>query len=247
VVQASNAPGMLGVGLYTLIMGIVFFTVFPQWLSTDWVLDGALVLAAVLAALGIALLLTSGAILAGRRSRPRARALGLLVGPGLLALGWAAAFLGAHGSIRHVGVSPAILLAALALLLLGGIVVLVGRQRQVVLLPVLLAGSSAAFTIALLLARGPGDRASGAPSLHLYSFPIALVGKALSLGGGRLSLALALGRGVAERRSARRPAGRSPGSTCRIRTRRGSCYPGCPARERRGYRAPAPTVGLPQG
>jgi hypothetical protein len=48
-------------------------------------------------------------------------------------------------------------------------------------LPVLLAGISAAFTIALLLTRGPGDWASGAPSLHLYSFPIALVGKALSL------------------------------------------------------------------
>jgi hypothetical protein len=107
-------------------------------------------------------------------------ALGLLAGPGLLALGRAAAFVGGQAGIRHVGISPTILLAALALLLLGGIVVLVGRQRWVVLLPVLLAGISASVMIALL-ARGAGDWASGAPSLHLYSFPIALVGKVLSL------------------------------------------------------------------
>lgn len=178
--QPGTAPGMLGVGLYTLIMGIVFFTIFPVWLSGDWILDGALVLAAVLAALGLTLLLVSGAILTGG-TRARSLVLGLMGGPGLLAGAWVAAFIGARGGVRHIAVSPAILLAALALLLLGGLLALMGRQRRVVILPVLLACGGAAFTLALLLARGRGDWASGAPSLHLYSFPIALIGKAISL------------------------------------------------------------------
>lgn len=178
--QPSNAPGMLGVGLYTLIMGLVFFTVFPVWLSGQWLLDGALVLAAILAALGLALLLTSGALLTGG-VRTRALALGLAGGPGLLALGWVAAFVGARAGVRHTVISPALLVAALALLVLGGLLALLGRQRGGVILPVVLACGGAVFTIALLLARGPGDWASGAPSLHLYSFPIAVIGKAISL------------------------------------------------------------------
>lgn len=178
--QPSNAPGMFGVGLYTLIMGLVFFTIFPVWLSGEWLLDGALVLAAVLAALGLALLLTSGAILIGG-PRPRALALGLAGGPSLLALGWVAAFVGAREGVRHIALSPTILVAALALLVLGGLLALLGRQRGGVILPVILACGGAVFTIALLLARGPSDWASGAPSLHLYSFPIAVIGKAISL------------------------------------------------------------------
>lgn len=178
--RPANAPGMFGVGLYTLIMGLVFFTIFPLWLSLDWIEDAALVLAAVLAILGLVLLLVSGALLAGRPA-PRAIALGALAGPGLLALGWAAAFLGARSGTRTLGISPAVLLAGLALLVLGSLVLLVGHRRRVIVVPVLLASLGAAFTIALLLARGPDDWATGAPSLHLYSFPIALVGKALSL------------------------------------------------------------------
>lgn len=178
--QPGNAPGLFGVGLYTLIMGLVFFTIFPLWLSGEWILDGALVLAAILAALGLTLLLASTAILAGQ-SRARSLTFGLGGGPTLLALGWTAAFIGAREGVRHITLNPPLLLGALAFLVFGGLLGVLGRQRGIVILPMLLACGGAAFTIALLLARGPSDWASGAPSLHLYSFPIAMIGKAISL------------------------------------------------------------------
>src|SRR5437764_14771704 len=53
--RRDNARGMLGVGLYALIIGTTFVTAFPLWLPTDDTILGTALVGALLAMVGTAL------------------------------------------------------------------------------------------------------------------------------------------------------------------------------------------------
>jgi hypothetical protein len=64
--QRDNARGVLGVGLYSLISGTAFVTVFSFWLSTDDIILDTAFVGALLAMVGAALAIASALTLSGR-------------------------------------------------------------------------------------------------------------------------------------------------------------------------------------
>jgi hypothetical protein len=184
--RRDNARGVLGVGLYSLIIGTTFITVFSFWLSEDdMVLETAFV-GGLLAMVGTALAIASALTLSGR---PIATAwtMGWLCGlvaflavmprvmPGLVA------FLAASPGGM---IGPAVLpnLYVIVLLLVVAAVGLLTRHRgQMILQPLLLSTGGTILSILVLVLRGPGDWASGSDTVRLYSFPLIVMGIAISL------------------------------------------------------------------
>src|SRR5919197_1071355 len=66
--RRDNARGVLGVGLYALISGTAFVTVFSFWLSTDDIILDTAFVGALLAMVGTALAIASALTLRGRRT-----------------------------------------------------------------------------------------------------------------------------------------------------------------------------------
>ena len=183
--RRDNARGALGVGLYSLIVGTTFVTVFSLWLSEDdIVLDTAFV-GGLLAMVGTALSIASALTLIGRPTAT-AQTVGWLSGvvaflaamprfmPGVVFLA------GGPGGM----IGPAVLpnLYVIVLLLVAAAVGLLTRRRgQMILQPLLLSAGGTILTILDLVVRGPGDWASGSDTVKLYSFPMIVMGVAISL------------------------------------------------------------------
>jgi len=165
------APGVVGLGLYVLIVAAAVSTAYPVWLPSDDTILGSALLAGVLAGVGARLALAGAAVLAGWPAFRR----GLVgVAGGLLA------FLlvtvgGIVAPLPRLQV-PLLVVAAMAV----AAVVLARRRRAAVMRPVAAALAGGACTVAVLLARGPGDWASASTSVKLYSFPIVVM--ALTIG-----------------------------------------------------------------
>ena len=64
--RPDNARGVLGVGLYSLISGTAFVTVFSFWLSTDDIILDTAFVGALLAMVGTALAIASALTLSGQ-------------------------------------------------------------------------------------------------------------------------------------------------------------------------------------
>jgi hypothetical protein len=81
-------------------------------------------------------------------------------------------------------IGPAVLpnLHVIVLLLVVAAVGLLTRhQGQMILQPLLLSAAATILTILVLVVRGPGDWASGSVTVKLYSFPLIVMGIAISL------------------------------------------------------------------
>jgi hypothetical protein len=184
--RRDNARGVLGVGLYSLIIGTTFITVFSFWLSEDDIVLATAFVGALLAMVGTALAIASALTLRGRPTA-MAQTVGWLCGvvgflavmprvmPGLVA------FLATSPSGT---IGPAVLpnLHVIVLLLVVAAAGLLTRHRgQVILQPLLLSAGGTILTILDLVVRGPGDWASGSDTVKLYSFPMIVMGVAISL------------------------------------------------------------------
>jgi hypothetical protein len=160
--RRDNARGVLGVGLYALIIGTTFTTVFPLWLPEDDTILGTAFVGALLAMVGTALAIASALTVIGRTTAT-AQTIGWLCG--------VVAFLAAG-----VGgmIAPAALVRpqVIVLLLVAAAVGLLTRHRgQMILQPLLLRAAATILTILVLVVRGPGDWASASDTVKLYSFP----------------------------------------------------------------------------
>ncbi|MBV9355918.1 MAG: hypothetical protein JO023_10365 [Chloroflexi bacterium] len=166
------APGLVGVGLYLLVVAGAVSTAYPLWLPSDNTILGSALLAGVLAGVGAYLALAGAAVLA---SWPSSRV--AVVG----AAGGVLAFLlvtvgGMVAPVWRLQV-PLLVVAAMAMAAL----LLAGRRRPRVGRPLAAALAGGVCTVAVLLARGPGDWASASTSVKLYSFPIVVMALGLSL------------------------------------------------------------------
>jgi hypothetical protein len=190
--RRDNARGVLGVGLYSLISGTAFVTVFSFWLSTDDIILDTAFVGALLAMVGTALAIASALTL---RERPTATA---------QTVGWlcgVVAFLAVGAGGINVP-APLVRPQFIVLLLVVAAVGLLTRHRcQMLLQPLLLSAGGTILTILGLFVRGPGDWASGSDTVNLFSFPLIVMGIAISLAIVQLT---ALGRSL--------PRGR-PGNT----------------------------------
>ncbi len=165
--RRDRARGLLGVGLYLLLVAAAFAVLFPRWLPTDNAILGAALLAGLLAAAGAGLALAGAALLGGRSA----------------AIGGAGALLAFLGVTAGGLVGPLVRLHVPLLVIAvvsGGVALLAWRRRRHLARPLLLAVVGAAVTALVLAARGPGDWATASTSAKLYSFPIVL----LALGVG---------------------------------------------------------------
>ena len=170
--RRDNARGVLGVGLYSLISGITFVTVFARWLSEDDIILDTAFVGALLAMVGTALAIASALTLIGRPT-PMAQTVGWLCG--------VVAFLAVGAGGINVPV-PLVRPQVIVLLLVVAAVGLLTRHRgQMILQPLLLSAAATILTILILVARGPGDWASGSDTVKLYSFPLIVMGIAISL------------------------------------------------------------------
>jgi hypothetical protein len=166
------APGLLGLGLYLLIVAGAVSTAYPLWLPSDDAILGSALLAGVLAGAGASLALSSAAVLAGWPASSRVvvgRAGGLLAFL-LVTLG------GMVAPLPRLQV-PLLVVAVFAMAAL----LLARRGRTPVTRPLAAAIAGGSATVAVLLARGPGDWASASTSVKLYSFPIALMALGIGL------------------------------------------------------------------
>jgi hypothetical protein len=170
--RRDNARGVLGVGLYSLIIGTIFVTVFSRWLSEDDIILDTAFLGALLAMVGTALAIASGLTL---RGRPTATA---------QTVGWlcsVVAFLAVGAGGINVP-TPLVRPQFIVLLLVVATVGLLTRHRgQMLRQPLLLSAAATILTILDLVVRGPGDWASGSDTVQLSSFPLIVMGIALSL------------------------------------------------------------------
>jgi hypothetical protein len=172
VARRDHARGLLGVGLYLLLVAVAISTVFPLWLPTDDTILGSALLAGVLAVVGAGLALACGATLAGW-AQARVDAAGLA--------GGVLAFLGVtSGGMVYPLFQIRVPLLVVALVGVS-VLALAWRQRRLVVRPLLLAIAGAAGTLVVLLARGPGDWASASTSVKLYSFPLVVLAFGVSL------------------------------------------------------------------
>jgi hypothetical protein len=167
-----GAPAFFGVAVYLLAISVALSTPFPSWLPTDNAILGAALLAGLLAADGASLTLASSAALAGW-SKPKSTAISLLLGV------MAFAAVTAGGVVAPLVELQVPLLTAVMVAVLG--LVIAGRARTLLFRPLLGSAISSAATVALLLARGPGDWSSASTSLKLYSLPIVTMACGVSL------------------------------------------------------------------
>jgi hypothetical protein len=183
--RRDNARGVLGVGLYSLIIGTIFITVFSFWLPEDDIILATAFLGALLAMVGTALAIASALTVRGRPTA-MSQTVGWLCGvvaflaamprfmPGVVLLA------GNPGGMIGTAVLPN--LHVIVLVLVVAAVGLHTRHRgQMLLQPLLLSAAATILTILVLVARGPGDWASGSDTLKLYSFPLIVMGIAISL------------------------------------------------------------------
>ena len=184
--RRDNARGVLGVGLYALIIGTTFVTVFSLWLPEDDIILDTAFVGALLAMVGTALAIASAQTLSGRPTAT-AQTVGWLSGvvaflavmprvmPGLVA------FLATSPS-GSIGLAVLPNLHVIVLLLVVAAVGLLTRHRgRMILQPLLLSAGGTILTILVLVVRGPGDWASGSDTVKLYSFPLIVMGIAISL------------------------------------------------------------------
>jgi len=162
------APGMLGGGLYALPVGVAFVTVFPLWLPQDDTILGAAFVGGLLMLAGTVLALAGALILAGRRATI---AIGTGVAAGLLAF---------VGALAGGAIGGATVLRPQVIVLVFVVLAVALIARRAMLRPILSAAVGAALTSAVLLLRGPGDWASASTTVKLYSFPVILMGLAIS-------------------------------------------------------------------
>ena len=170
--RRDNARGVLGVGLHSLIIGTTFIAVFSFWLSEDDIILDTAFVGGLPAMVGTALAIASALTLIGRPTAT-AQTVGWLSG--------VVAFL-AGGPGGMIG--PAVLpnLYVIVLLLVAAAVGLLTRRRgQMILQPLLLSAGGTILTILDLVVRGPSDWASGSDTVKLYSFPMIVMGIAISL------------------------------------------------------------------
>jgi hypothetical protein len=170
--RRDNARGMLGVGLYSLIMGTTFVTVFAHWLSEDDIILDTAFVGALLAMVGTALAIASALTLRGRRTAT-ACAVGWLCG--------VVAFLAVGAGGINVPVPLMRPQFIVLLLVVAAVGLLTRHQGQMLLRPLLLSAGGTILTILDLLVRGPGDWASGSDTVKLSSFPLIVMGIAISV------------------------------------------------------------------
>jgi hypothetical protein len=165
--RRDNAGGVLSVGLYSLIIGTTFVTVFSFWLSEDDIILDTAFVGALLAMVGTALAIASALTLSGR-----ATAMALTVG-GLCGV---VAFLAVGAGGINVPV-PLVRPQVIVLPLVVAAIELLTRHRgQMLLQPLLLSAGGTILTILALVVRGPGDWASGSDTVKLASFPLIVMG-----------------------------------------------------------------------
>ena len=170
--RRDNARGGLGVGLYALIIGTTFITVFPLWLPEDNTILGTALVGGLLAMVGTALAIASALALVGWPT-VTAQTLGWLCG--------VVAFLAAlPGGMIGTAVLPNLHVIVL-LLVVAAVGLLTRHQGQMIRQPLLLSAAATILTILVLVVRGPGDWASGSDTVKLSSFPLILMGIAISL------------------------------------------------------------------
>ena len=163
---------MLGVGLYSLIIGTSFITVFPLWLPEDDIILATAFVGAVLTMVGTALAIASALTLRGRPTA-MAQTVGWLSG--------VVAFLAVGAGGINVPV-PLMRPQFIVLLLVVAAVGLLTRHRgQMIRQPLLLSAAATILTILVLVVRGPGDWASRSDTVKLSSFPLIVMGIAISL------------------------------------------------------------------
>jgi hypothetical protein len=170
--RRDNARGVLGVGLYSLISGTAFVTVFSFWLSTDDIILDTAFVGALLAMVGTALAIASALTLRGRPTAT-VQTVGWLCG--------VVAFLAVGAGGINVPVPLVRPQFIVLLLVVAAVGLLTCHRGQMLLQPLLLSAGGTILTILDLLVRGPGDWASGSDTVKLSSFPLIVMGIALSL------------------------------------------------------------------
>jgi hypothetical protein len=170
--RRDNARGVLGIGLYSLIVGTTFVTVFPLWLPEDNTILGTALGGALLAMVSTALAIASELALVGWPT-VTAQTVGWLSG--------VVAFLAAMPG-GMIGLAVLLHPHVIVLLLVVAAVGLLTRHRgQMIRQPLVLSTAGTIFTILVLVVRGPGDWASASDTVKLYSFPLIVMGIAISL------------------------------------------------------------------
>ena len=166
------APGLVGVGVYSLIVAGVVSVIYPRWLPSDNTILGTALLAGVWAGVGANLALASAAVLAGwsSLSRSAVSGVGAVVTFFLVAIG---------GMVWPLAAQQLPVLSVVAVIA-AALGVSRGRRLRLVY-PLVLALVGSVGTVAVLLVRGPGDWASASSSVKLYSFPILLMTLGVSL------------------------------------------------------------------
>jgi hypothetical protein len=170
--RRERAHGLVGVGLYLLMVASAVSTAYPRWLPSDNTILGSALLAGVLAGVGAYLTLAGAAVMAGWSS---------LRMSGVGAAGGVLAFLPVTvGGMVAPWVRlqiPFLVVAAMA----AAALLLAWRGRRRLRRPLAVAMAGGVCTVAVLLARGPGDWASASTSVKLYSFPIVVMALGISL------------------------------------------------------------------
>jgi len=168
----ARAPGVVGAGLYTLVVGTTFLTAFPIWLPTDDTILGTALLGGLLAMAGSGLALAGAAVLGGRTGG----GLGLGIGTGFVI------FLLATASGMVWPLAALHLPVIFTLIVVGSVLLLARWRLSALAAPSLLAALGTVFTVGLLLVRGPGDWASASDSVRRFGFPEIVLVVALGLG-----------------------------------------------------------------
>ena len=170
--RRDNARGMLGVGLYSLIMGTTFVTVFAHWLSEDDIILDTAFVGALLAMVGTALAIASALTLSGQPTAT-VQTVGWLCG--------VVAFLAVGAGGINVPVPLVRPQFIVLLLVVAAVGLLTCHRGQMLLQPLLLSAGGTILTILDLVVRGPGDWASGSDTVKLSSFPLIVMGIAISV------------------------------------------------------------------
>jgi hypothetical protein len=170
--RRDNARGGLGVGLYALIIGTTFVTVFPLWLPQDNTILGTVLIGGLLAMVGTALAIASALALVGWPT---------VTGQ---TVGWLSGVFAFLAAMPGGMIGPVVLLrppVIVLLLVVAAVGLLMRHRRQMIRQPLLLSAAAAILTILVLVVRGPGDWASASNTVKLYSFPLIVMGIAISL------------------------------------------------------------------